>query len=40
MDAYLEKYHGVREYMKKIVAEAKAMGFVETLYHVAGTSRS
>ncbi len=32
MDAYLEKYHGVREYMKQIVVKAKSDGFVETLY--------
>ncbi|MGE4353938.1 MAG: DNA polymerase I [Oscillospiraceae bacterium] len=33
IDAYLEKYHGVREYMKTIVEKAKADGYVETLYH-------
>ena len=33
MDAYLEKYHGVRDYQKRIVAQAKVEGFVETLYH-------
>ena len=33
MDAYLEKYHGVRDYQKRIVAKAKVEGFVETLYH-------
>ena len=33
MDAYLEKYHGVREYQKRIVAQAKADGYVATLYH-------
>ena len=32
MDAYLEKYHGVREYQKNIVARAKADGYVSTLY--------
>ena len=32
MDAYLSKYHGVRDYMKNIVAQAKADGYVETLY--------
>ena len=32
MDAYLEKYHGVREYMKHIVEQAKADGYVSTLY--------
>ena len=33
MDAYLEKYHGVRDYMEKIKAQAKADGYVETLFH-------
>ena len=32
MDAYLEKYHGVRDYMKKIVEQAKEDGYVTTLY--------
>ena len=32
MDAYLAKYHGVREYMDQIKAKAKADGYVETLY--------
>ena len=32
IDAYLEKYHGVREYMKRIVEQAKADGYVTTLY--------
>ena len=32
IDAYLEKYHGVRDYMKRVVEEAKARGFVQTLY--------
>ena len=32
MDAYLEKYHGVRDYQKNIVARAKADGYVSTLY--------
>ena len=32
MDAYLEKYHGVRDYMKKVVEQAKADGYVTTLY--------
>ena len=32
MDAYLEKYHGVRDYMKQIVEQAKADGFVKTIY--------
>ena len=33
MDAYLEKYSGVREYMKSIVEKAKAEGYVKTLYN-------
>ena len=32
MDAYLEKYSGVREYQKRIVEQAKADGCVTTLY--------
>ena len=32
MDAYLEKYHGVRDYMKTIVEKAKADGYVATIY--------
>ena len=32
MEAYLEKYHGVRDYMKHIVEQAKADGYVSTLY--------
>jgi len=32
MDAYLEKYSGVREYQKNIVEQAKRDGFVSTLY--------
>ena len=32
MDAYLEKYHGVRDYMKAIVEQARAEGYVSTLY--------
>ena len=32
MDAYLEKYHGVRDYMKRVVEEAKENGYVATLY--------
>jgi len=32
MDAYLEKYHGVRDYQKRIVAQAKEQGFVSTLF--------
>ena len=33
IDAYLEKYYGVREYMKNVVERAKTDGYVETLYH-------
>lgn len=33
MDAYLEKYDGVREYMKKIVEQAKIDGYVKTIYN-------
>jgi DNA polymerase-1 len=32
MDAYLDKYHGVRDYMKNIVETAKSQGYVSTLY--------
>jgi len=32
MDAYLEKYHGVRDYQKNVVAKAKADGYAATLY--------
>ncbi len=32
MDAYLEKYHGVRDYMHNVVEQAKADGYVSTLY--------
>ncbi len=31
IDSYLEKYHGVREYMKNIKEQAKADGYVKTL---------
>lgn len=33
MDAYLEKYSGVREYMKNVVEMAKQQGYVSTLYN-------
>ncbi|MBF8808119.1 MAG: DNA polymerase I [Enterococcus lacertideformus] len=33
IDTYFEKYPGVKEYMEKIVRQAKDQGFVETLYH-------
>ena len=32
MDAYLDKYHGVRDYMKNIVEKAKEDGYVTTIY--------
>ena len=32
MDAYLEKYHGVRDYMKSIVKSAREKGYVSTIY--------
>ena len=32
MEAYLEKYHGVRDYMKRVVEQAKADGYVSTLF--------
>ena len=32
MDAYYEKYSGVRSYMKSVVEKARADGYVETLY--------
>lgn len=32
MDAYLEKYHGARDYMKSIVESAKEKGYVATIY--------
>ena len=32
IDAYLERYHGVRDYMKRVVEQAKERGYVETLY--------
>ena len=32
MDAYMERFHGVRDYMKTIVEQAKADGYVSTLY--------
>lgn len=32
MDAYLEKYHGVRDYMKAVVEKAKADGYVATIF--------
>lgn len=32
MDAYLAKYHGVREYMSAVVDKAKSDGYVATMY--------
>ena len=32
IDAYLMKYHGVRDYMKEVVEKAKTDGYVKTLY--------
>lgn len=32
MEAYMEKYHGVRDYMKHIVELAREQGYVTTLY--------
>ena len=32
MDAYLDRFHGVRDYMERIKAQAKADGYVETLF--------
>ncbi|MBQ6273583.1 MAG: DNA polymerase I [Oscillospiraceae bacterium] len=32
MEAYLERFHGVRDYMKRVVEEAKERGYVSTLY--------
>lgn len=32
IDSYLAKYSGVREYMKKVVADAREIGYTQTLY--------
>lgn len=32
IEAYMEKYHGVRDYMKRIVELAREQGYVRTLY--------
>lgn len=32
MDAYLSKYHGVRDYQKRIVEQAKRDGYVSTIF--------
>ena len=32
IDSYLANYHGVRDYMKQVVEDAKARGYTQTLY--------
>ena len=32
IDSYLANYHGVREYMKNVVAQAREQGYTQTLY--------
>ena len=32
IDSYLANYHGVRDYMKRVVSDARESGFTETLY--------
>lgn len=32
IDQYLATYHGVRDYMKKVVSDAREQGYTETLY--------
>ena len=32
IDTYLEKYHGVREYMASVIAQGKELGYVATLF--------
>ena len=32
IDSYLANYHGVRDYMKNVVADAKQKGYTQTLY--------
>jgi len=32
MDAYLDKYHGVKDYMHNIVLKAKEEGYVDTIF--------
>ena len=32
MDSYLSNYHGVRDYMKNVVIEARNKGYTETMY--------
>lgn len=32
IEAYMQKYHGVREYMERVIAQAKEKGYVETIF--------
>lgn len=32
IEAYMQKYHGVREYMERVIAEAREKGYVETIF--------
>ena len=32
IDSYLAHYHGVRDYMKQVVADAREKGYTQTLY--------
>ena len=32
IERYLENYHGVRDYMKKVVADAREIGYTKTMY--------
>ena len=32
MESYLSNYHGVRDYMKNVVIEAREKGYTETMY--------
>ena len=32
IDRYLENYHGVRDYMKKVVDDARKIGYTQTMY--------
>ena len=33
IDTYMEKYHGVREYMRRAIEQGREQGYVETLFH-------
>lgn len=33
IDSYLEKYHGIQEFMERETEKAKATGYVETIFH-------